>query len=275
MRLLFQLLLSMLAIFAPASAQAASDEMNYGGVRLLDGWPMANGNRMIAVAVQLNDGWKTYWRAPGESGIPPQFSWIGSQNLAKTEVRWPRPEVFDTFGLQTVGYKHDVIIPVEITPRDPSKPIDIALQFNFGACSDICIPAQGEWTTKLTLEPADMDSRDNLAILAALKTEPVTATAQHLNLVTCTLRPDGEGFRLSAMVELAGPAPASTVTLFEAGNPDIWIGTSTTSVSGRSLSVVAPLENYGAGGLVIDRSELRLTVLGNGIALDIQGCPAS
>ncbi|MFQ5623140.1 MAG: protein-disulfide reductase DsbD domain-containing protein [Paracoccaceae bacterium] len=276
MRLFAHIFLCLAAFAAPVGASAgAGGAMDYGSVRLLEGWRGADGTHTIAVAVMLNRGWKTYWRSPGESGIPPEFDWTGSRNVASAEVLWPRPEVFEIFGFRTIGYRRPVVIPIEITPRDATMPSEISLRFNFGACADICIPTQADFSASLSLGPVDMGSSQVRAIQTALGRVPVIATGRHVRSVNCKLKPKKGGMRLSADVELAGTPPPSIVTIVETGDPDLWVGGTETTVSGHRLKAAANIENYGNDSLVVDRSALRLTVLGDDLALDIRGCPAS
>jgi DsbC/DsbD-like thiol-disulfide interchange protein len=78
---------------------------------------MENGGHMAAVELQLAPGWKTYWRSPGDAGIPPSFDWSGSENVKSVRLHWPAPEVFEANGMQTIGYHERLVLPVEITPR--------------------------------------------------------------------------------------------------------------------------------------------------------------
>ena len=55
---------------------------------------------MAAVEIRLAPGWHTYWRVPGEAGIPPRFDWSGSQNLAAVAYEWPRPEIIVSYGIE-------------------------------------------------------------------------------------------------------------------------------------------------------------------------------
>lgn len=106
--------------------------------------PWSN-KRIAGVHVQLDDDWKTYWRAPGDAGgIPPHFDWSGSRNVARADVLYPAPgRLKDAYG-QSVGYKHEVLFPVVLTPKDPSKPMHLRLNFAYGVCKDICIPAEAQ-----------------------------------------------------------------------------------------------------------------------------------
>ena len=98
-----------------------------GRVRLLASTVPASGGARIkpaklyaGVHVKLADGWKTYWRQPGEAGVPPGFDWAGSVNVAEARVLFPVPQRLIEAGM-SLGYKHEVVFPVEITPSDPGQ----------------------------------------------------------------------------------------------------------------------------------------------------------
>lgn len=102
-------------------ALAGSDWDQVVTLEVLDGGATAQGRYIGALHLRLEDGWKTYWRAPGDAGIPPQFSWQGSSNIADLSITWPTPEVFETSGYRTIGYHDELVLPVEITPKTPAR----------------------------------------------------------------------------------------------------------------------------------------------------------
>ena len=109
---------------------------------VLSGWRTESGSQMAALHLVLAPGWKTYWRAPGESGIPPQFDWTGSQNIADAIFHWPKPEVFDLNGLRTIGYKGELVLPIELRPVVADAPMLAKAQIDLGVCDEICIHMQ-------------------------------------------------------------------------------------------------------------------------------------
>ena len=128
--------LTALAARMPASAQAAGAPRIYAGVE-----------------VAIGDGWKTYWRNPGDAGgVPPTFDWTGSSNLARAAVLYPAPiRMVDKTGT-TIGYKKDVVFPVLVEPVNPNEPVVLKLAFSFGICRDICVPGESEHEVRI---PAD------------------------------------------------------------------------------------------------------------------------
>ena len=260
--------LLILAAFLPATAQA--DE-RYGSVDFLTGWQNADGSYQTAIEFDLQDGWKTYWRTAGPGGIPPVFDWGGSSNIADVEIQWPTPQVFDSYGLTSIGYKGRVTLPVRITPVQENASVSVELKMEFGVCSDICVPADARFNARL----GNLPDVGVPAIKAALKDGPQNAKSGGVRSATCALTPNGTGFDIEANLKFDSTLKGEQTTVIEYASPDIWIDIAETNTSGRDLTASATIEYYGDGMLFIDRSALRITVLEDNGAVEVLGCPAS
>ena len=84
----------------------------------------------LALHIVLQPGWKTYWRAPGDAGYPPQVDVSGSTNVAKVELLWPVPHRFELFGLQTFGYGGEVAFPLMVTPQQPGAAVSVTAKIS-------------------------------------------------------------------------------------------------------------------------------------------------
>src|SRR5947207_3472999 len=157
---------------APVNLASPWVELHNARVRLLAGPPAAKSAKsyLAGVEITLGEDWKTYWRMPGDAGVPPNFDWTGSINVASVEVRYPAPSRLHEPGAETIGYKNSVLFPVEIVPKDPGQPVDLALTLEFGVCREICIPAEAKFS--LTLRPTGMSGSPLPAVLAALERVP-------------------------------------------------------------------------------------------------------
>ena len=102
------------------------------------------------IEIKLQPGWKTYWRYPGDSGVPPRFDFAGSENVAARRVLWPAPHPFTDEAGTSIGYKDNVIFPVRVTPRDPAKPVTLQAKLDYAVCEKLCVPAEGK--AQLVLE---------------------------------------------------------------------------------------------------------------------------
>ncbi len=135
------------------------------------------GSGMAGVEVQMPEGWKTYWRNPGDAGgVPPSFDWSKSENLAAATVLYPAPKRFSDRAGDTVGYKGTVVFPVRLTAKDPGKPIDLRLSLEYGGCKEICIPAEA--SLSLQVAPETRSEVPN-ELAAALKQVPAPEAERH------------------------------------------------------------------------------------------------
>ena len=109
-----RLLLLLLALALRPALAAATPPEDLVRAEILPGWQDGEGRHVAGLRLTMAPGWKTYWRAPGDAGIPPEFDWTGSHGVAGVEVRWPVPQVFDQSGMQSIGYHDEVVLPLEI-----------------------------------------------------------------------------------------------------------------------------------------------------------------
>jgi hypothetical protein len=143
-------------------------------LRLIKGGIEADGTRVAGIHITLQPGWKTYWRHPGDSGIPPGFDWTRSENLKSAEVSFPAPERVRDGAGEILVYRREVVLPVRAVPIDPARPIVLRLDMALGLCEQICIPAelQGEIVHDGRSTPADVAT-----ILQSLVRVPRTVPA--------------------------------------------------------------------------------------------------
>ncbi|NBQ40346.1 MAG: hypothetical protein EBU34_11365, partial [Alphaproteobacteria bacterium] len=117
----------------------ASTELPRATVRLINGGTIEK-SAYAGVEITMDPHVKTYWRMPGDSGLPPVFDWSASENLAEAQVQWPLPErIADPSGT-IFGYHDQVIFPVLIKAKDPSKSVRLGLKLDFAICGELCVP---------------------------------------------------------------------------------------------------------------------------------------
>jgi DsbC/DsbD-like thiol-disulfide interchange protein len=139
---------AILSVAASAAAYAADGsaspwiESSNSKARLVSGTIELDGKPTLIAGVQLrmSSEWKTYWKNPGDSGVPPSFDWTGSINLKHAEVLYPAPHRFADADGTAIGYDDEVLFPVRLTPEREGEPITLKLAFDYGLCKDLCIP---------------------------------------------------------------------------------------------------------------------------------------
>lgn len=251
----------------PAIAQG-TDQVENLQATLLSGWQTGNGNHMAGLHLALAPGWKTYWRSPGEAGLPPLFNWSGSVNVKSVRVLWPSPDVFEINGLQSIGYHDAVVLPLEVTPRDVRLPVQLHASIDLGICRDICLPASLTLSTDLAIPGAPV-----AAISAALADRPHTATEAGLARVTCDVAPIADGMRITATMALPTQGARETV-VFEAEQSDIWVAAATSARNSDTLTAVTDMVAPTGAPFALARSDIRITVIGKNKSVEISGCPA-
>ncbi|NPD17076.1 hypothetical protein HOY34_17930 [Xinfangfangia sp. D13-10-4-6] len=248
-----------------AARDASQDKVLQASV--LTGWTTPEGTRMAALRLDLAPGWKTYWRSPGEAGIPPQFDWSGSSNLRGVRVHWPSPQVFHTNGMQTLGYKDQLILPVELIPLDPSQPVQLDVNVDLGICRDICMPAS------LTLDAAmDMPGARDPQIVKALSKQPKSGKEAGLASITCAVEPISDGLRLTATMAVQRQSGTETVAI-ESADRSVWVSEAHVSREGKTLTAVADLVPPSGQPFALDRSGVTVTLISDQGAVEVKGCP--
>lgn len=259
---------AMLASLVPAlaSSQAiVSTGQSFMNADLVAGAPLPEGGRIAGLGLSMEDGWKTYWRSPGETGVPPVFDWSGSRNLRSVEVLWPTPELFESFGMQTVGYSHVVMLPMVLKPEDASKPMELKLKATLGVCRELCVVEEFSFARNFAPDETEAEERVTRSVDAV----PGGAADAGLSEASCWIRGAGSTRDFEARLRFARDFTAPVVLV--EGPESVWIGTTKTTMEGGELAVQAKVEIFDESTW-IDRSDLRLTVLDGPFSADIQGC---
>jgi DsbC/DsbD-like thiol-disulfide interchange protein len=225
------------SLFASTWPMTAVEAAGSGEPRLASPWvsEQASRARMIAgrvegsgapriyagLEIELDDGWKTYWRNPGSSGVPPRIELEGSENLAKAELLFPAPLRFKDRDGDTIGYKKSVVLPVALTAKDPSKPIVLKVAAEFGICREVCIPVQPALSLSV---PPDLPMESSESRLASALSRVPLAEALGPNaprLLRVTTRLAGDKPEL--VIEAVFPGDADRGDIFLEAPDGIWI----------------------------------------------------
>lgn len=207
--LLLALLFTMASFMPPAMATS------HVRVELVDaGWLDTTGRktvpgldaparaRLAAVVVRLQPGWKTYWRMPGDGGVPPRFDFSGSENLEAVHVLWPAPtrHTYPMAG-DVIGYENTVVFPLLVIPADPARPVRLSMRLDFGVCGKICMPATA--TATLVLPPrASPNEQTRQLVLSWLGKTPFFDPP---DLQVRDARLEERDGRLNLLLTLSGP----------------------------------------------------------------------
>ncbi len=146
---LVYLLIGASQAFAAESAPARSDAVEVRLISAEDGVAPEAGTLSAGLHLELSEGWKTYWRSPGEVGLPPVVSWDRSENVAGVDFLWPAPDRFRAFGIENFGYSEQVTFPLQVSLETPGQGAHLRGTVDLLVCSDICVPERFDLTLEI------------------------------------------------------------------------------------------------------------------------------
>jgi len=269
--------LGVLLASAPNFAVRAADASSWDGdarsaVRLIAGNPRGTDGLLRAgVEIRLATGWKTYWRYPGDSGVPPVFDFSKSENVKSISILWPAPHRFTDAGGTTIGYKGDVTFPVHVVRENPNRPATLQLALDYAVCEKLCVPARGHAVLALASTPSPHDSQLAAAEAQAPKEARVGDAAP---FAIAAVRREGGSLHPRVVVEIVAPATAP-LDLFAEGPTADW-----------ALPVPEPVAGAPPGrrwfafdldgappGIDATGARLRLTLVSGGNAVEVTAVP--
>ena len=251
---------------APALAQfegRSVDEVVQ--VSLIEGWRIDDGRHMAGIRIVLAPGWKTYWRAPGEGGVPTVLRLRSAEGIDGMAIHWPRPEVFFANGIRSIGYRDDVILPVEFA-LSGAGPHRLEGRLDLGVCRDVCMPV----TLDLTGDLLPDTTRDS-DLGAALSDRPLTAVEAGAGEARCTVEPISDGLRVTVTATVP-PTGNDETLVVEHRDPQIWVSEARTRRDGSTVTGVADVVPADHGPFAMNRSDLRITLIGSQMAVELDGC---
>jgi len=220
------------------------------------------------IEIKLAPGWSTYWRYPGDAGVPPRFDFSGSQNAADVTVLWPAPKGLSEAESRSIGYVDDVIFPLRIAPREPGKPVVLVLNADYAVCGQLCIPATGKAT--LTL-PVSTRTQEAALLRSEARVPKRVAIGRGEGLAITAVGRRGASGHPQVVVDVAAPLGANVALFAEGPNPE-W-----------ALPVPREVPNPGSGlhhfafdleglppGASIEGATLKLTAVCGDKAIEVE-----
>jgi DsbC/DsbD-like thiol-disulfide interchange protein len=209
--------LSVASVASPVRAEDSSPWQRdaHSAIRLLAG--SRSGTVLLGgIDIQLQPGWHTYWRTPGDSGVPPRFDFTKSDNVEAVTVLWPAPQKFDDgAGGTSLGYTRQVVLPLRIVAKNADKPVTLRADINYAVCEKICIPVDA----RAELGFASVASTVDGSLAEALNSVPKPANVGDPN--PFTVRDVKREGKADVLVDVAAP-DGKDISLFVEGPTPDW-----------------------------------------------------
>ncbi len=271
------LLASCIVVALPAVQTAVAGEFSspwqdnpYARARLIaSGYPGAENTSHVipaGVQIEMDPGWKTYWRIPGDSGIPPQIKWEGSTNVQSIEIRWPTPRRFiDKYGM-SIGYKNEIVLPVKIVPKDKKAPIHLALELNYAVCSDICLPVNANMT--LDIKPGNQKTGPFKRKLQRFTEQIPKSSSDTQGLRVQNLDVTGADEKVTLSFEVKNPEGDILVDVFVEGDETLFFNTPKKITNKGDISQVEVTVSGAKSARSLEGNRLRFTLVGKKSSAD-------
>src|SRR5882672_12702915 len=205
---------SCLAIEARAEDASPWQRDGHSAVRLLAG-SRSGAVLLGGIAFQLQPGWKTYWRTPGDSGVPPRFDFSKSENIEAVTILWPAPTKFDDgAGGHSLGYKNQIVLPLRIVAKNADKPVTLRAEINYAVCEKLCIPVEAN----AELGFASVASTEDGNLSEALNSVPKPANIGDPNPLT--IRDVKREGKINVLVDVSAPEGKDVSLFVEGPTPD-------------------------------------------------------
>jgi DsbC/DsbD-like thiol-disulfide interchange protein len=202
---------------ACAADESAWDTGQHWGIRLIAGSTRSDLGAPLRAGIEfrLDPGWKTYWRYPGDSGVPPVFDFSGSENVKNVTVLWPAPHRFSDGSGNSIGYERSAILPLHVSPQNPARPVTLRLKLDYAVCEKLCVPAEAK--AELTLNKGTTAHDLALSVAEARVPKPASPDGP---ISIGTVARDRTASRPRILVDVA--APAGPLDLFVEGPTPDW-----------------------------------------------------
>ncbi|MFD1745578.1 protein-disulfide reductase DsbD domain-containing protein [Rhizobium helianthi] len=144
---------------------------NEGGrMRIITLPPEPDGTIRGALQIEPENGWITYWREPGEAGIPPQITFPPESGVTLAAMHFPAPKEFVDGDVRDLGYDHPVALPFTVKAGGTPLPSSLTTSAFIGLCRNICIPFQADF--QLNLRASRLPLEENLILDEAMRRLP-------------------------------------------------------------------------------------------------------
>ncbi|MFC3053459.1 protein-disulfide reductase DsbD domain-containing protein [Kordiimonas pumila] len=216
------------------------------------------GQVLMGWEARLASGWKTYWRSPGEAGLPVRVFVDGNEQ----EILYPYPERFDLFGLETYGYSDRVLLPFRISKMVSSGTV---IQADFMVCKEVCIPF------KSTYQLENQDAGDHDIILKNwLQKVPVQENSDQTGLIIDSVKVMGPVGRQKLVVDLTGQKQLTSADILVEAGESFHFGKPAVRLLENGTKARLVLGGMSASGAPDLRGQvLRLTATdGHGVTID-------
>ncbi len=213
----------------------------------------------LGLQFTMQPGWKIYWRSPGTAGYPPEAKWTDSTNLGSVDTAWPAPGRFTIFGMESLGYRDEVVLPLTVRPETQGQPLQLRAEVNYLTCKELCVPGDGVVSLDIPAGPAT--ATPEAALIDRYRAQvPVAAAILGVSVEEAVLKADADETVLLRLA-IASDTPLTAPDVFVEGPLTAFFETPRVDLSGDGRRAVATLRGSGAEAAEMIAEPLLVTLV--------------
>lgn len=224
------------SVFAASSFDHTTPMLNARLIAAEDGVAPTASTLSAGVVIELTEGWKTYWKSPGQVGYPTSVTWDGSENIKDVEIMWPAPKRFVAFDIENYGYEGTLVHPLKVTLSELGQAARLKLNVSLLVCADVCVPQDFSLAVSIP-EGSGIDTEAAMIIADAAGKIPLASDASDIELTSTVLSPD----KKSLSVALSSAVPLTNPTAFFDLGLEAAFGPPETAIAANGTSAVITL----------------------------------
>ncbi len=240
----------------------------YGSVSIIDDVIHEDKTILIGLKINLKEGWNTYWRHSGNTGLPTVIDIEKIPDMEDFKIFWPKPEVQESDGNISLIYKNEIVIPILIQLTNNNSPYSFELNADFGVCKDICIPVKKN--IAFSIKRPKISSRNN-ALVNALSKVPQRSSDSNSGDLGCLLNTNAGKFLFEFSAPLFDPFFESWAVL-EYDTDMVALLKTKKYINDQKLFFEIEVDRSKKKYLLIEKSKFKLTIISKDKSLLFLGC---
>jgi len=228
--------------------------------------------------VNLAEGWKTYWRSPGEGGVAPEFKWQSSStNIEAVNWSWPTPKRYPVLGVETVGYKDQIHFPIQLKLNDPNEVSVLRGTLTFASCTTICVLTDYEIDLSFFPGALNIDDEVAFAYAQALSSVPIVVTESAIkakknnaNITDIISSWDQTNQKVAVQVtnQVAWENPDLFIDSSDSRLENVFYSKPTISISDKKVTAIFEASSWGRD-VDLSKALMNITIVDQGVAVEV------
>ena len=139
----------------------------------------AGSSFVLGIKLIAPEGWHTYWKNPGESGMSTSVTWVNKESFSASPLMFPAPQIFESYGMTSYGHENEVLLlmNLKIDKNFTGSKLDFSFELDWLACKKLCLPGSVSLSGKIKIGEA-IKSKDHQLLMNGINSLPKQVKAK-------------------------------------------------------------------------------------------------